>query len=58
MKVLTIRWQRLVSQGRTCDRCGSTHGDSFEVIPERLIVKAALRAASAMLDDEGAPEGT
>ena len=24
MKVLTIRWRRLVSQGRTCDRCGST----------------------------------
>ena len=24
MKVLTIRWQRLVSKGRTCDRCGST----------------------------------
>ena len=136
MKVLTIRWQRLVSQGRTCDRCGSTQleleramkvltdalrplgieprlqvgeidqavfsadpaesnriwiagkpledwitadvgssrccsvcgesecrtvqlgGDSFEVIPEQLIVKAALRAASAMLDEEGAPEGT
>ncbi len=134
MRVLTIRWQRLVSQGRTCDRCGSTQleleramkiltealrplgieprlqvgeidqaafamdpaesnriwvadkpledwitadvgssrccsvcgesdcrtvqvgGDSFEVIPERLILKAALRAAAAMLDEEGAPE--
>jgi hypothetical protein len=27
MKVLTIRWQRLVSEGRTCDRCGSTQAE-------------------------------
>ena len=136
MKVLTIRWQRLVSEGRTCDRCGSTElelegamkvltdalrplgieprlqageihqaafaaapaesnriwiadkpledwitadvgasqccsvcgesecrtvevgGDSFEVIPERLIVQAALTAAAAMLGEDGATEAT
>jgi hypothetical protein len=135
MRVLTIRWQRLVSGGRTCDRCGSTEleleraikvltdalrplgieprlqvdeisqtafaldpaesnriwvagkpledwitadvgssqccsvcgesecrtvevgGDSYEVIPERLIVKAALQAASAMLGEDGDPKG-
>ena len=136
MKVLTIRWQRLVSKGRTCDRCGSTEleleramkvltdalrplgieprlqadvlhqavfavdpaesnriwiadkpledwitadvgssqccsvcgesecrtvevsGDSYEAIPERLIVQAALTAAAAMLGEDGAPEAT
>lgn len=136
MRVLTIRWQRLVSpEGRTCDRCASTQveleramktltealrplgiepllqvseihqaafavdpaesnriwiagkplenwitadvgssrccsvcgesecrtvevgGDSFEVIPEQLILKAALTAAAAMLGEEGSPEG-
>ncbi len=136
MRVLTIRWQRLVSpQGETCDRCASTQleleramktltdalrpldieprlqvseidqaafavdpaesnriwvadkplenwitagvgssrccsvcgesecrtvevgGGSFEVIPEQLILKAALTAAAAMLGEEGGPEG-
>jgi hypothetical protein len=130
MKVLTVRWQRLVSpEGRTCDRCATTgleveraiavlaevlrplgmevhlevaeidpvvfaddpvgsnriwvagrsleewvgaevghsrccsvcgdadcrtlelDGRTFEAIPQRLILKAALIAASAMLDD-------
>lgn len=27
MSVLRIRWQRLVKDGRTCDRCGDTEGE-------------------------------
>jgi hypothetical protein len=27
MKQLSIIWQRLVSEGRTCDRCAATHGE-------------------------------
>ena len=54
-----------VGSSRCCSVCGESEcrtvqvgSDSFEVIPERLILKAALRAASAMLDEEAAPEGT
>jgi len=25
MTILNIRWQRLVKEGQTCDRCGGTH---------------------------------
>jgi hypothetical protein len=32
-------------------------GVSFEAIPQRLIVKAALVAASSMLDDSADPGG-
>jgi Domain of unknown function (DUF2703) len=54
-----------VGSSQCCSVCGESEcrtvevgGDSFEVIPERLIVKAALKAASAMLDDDGGPKGT
>lgn len=45
MRPLEIRWQRLVADGRTCDRCGST---GREV--ERAV--ATLRAALAPLGIE------
>jgi hypothetical protein len=32
-------------------------GDSFEVILDRLIVKAGLKAAAANLDEDGDPNG-
>jgi hypothetical protein len=32
MKNLTIKWQRLVSEGQTCPRCGSTEGELEKAI--------------------------
>ena len=32
MKTLKIKWQRLVSDGRTCSRCGSTEGELEKAI--------------------------
>jgi hypothetical protein len=47
-----------VGSSRCCSVCGDTDcrtirgdGTSFEAIPQRLIVKAALVAASTLLDD-------
>jgi hypothetical protein len=39
MKTLKIKWQRLVSEGETCPRCGSTEGELEKAI---LILKQAL----------------
>jgi hypothetical protein len=47
-----------VGSSRCCSVCGESEcrtvevsGTTFEAIPERLILKAALRAASELLDD-------
>ena len=35
MKPLPILWQRLVSEGKTCDRCSATHQEMQRAM-ERL----------------------
>ena len=95
MQPLPIVWQRLVSNGETCDRCANPSesnriwiagqplerwlegsagsspccsvcgdaecrtvelgGETFETIPERLIVKATLLAAAELLDAPTTP---
>lgn len=40
MKTLSIVWQRLVKEGETCERCGSTHHEILEALAK---LKAALR---------------
>ena len=40
MKVMTIQWQRLVSQGRTCDRCAATQSGVERAV---AILASALR---------------
>jgi Domain of unknown function (DUF2703) len=40
MKPLTIVWQRLVKEGATCDRCGSTHEQILGALTQ---LEAALR---------------
>jgi hypothetical protein len=39
-KVLTVRWQRLVDGGQTCDRCGSTEKELQEAVQS---LKTSLR---------------
>jgi hypothetical protein len=36
MKPLPILWQRLVADGKTCDRCHATHQE-MQPIPETLL---------------------
>jgi hypothetical protein len=52
-----------VGSSRCCSVCGESEcrtievkGTTFEVIPERLVVRAALIAASHLLDDEATRE--
>ena len=33
MKTLLINWQRLLSKGKTCPRCGSTEDELGKAVP-------------------------
>ena len=59
--ILNIKWKRLISDGKTCPRCGSTEeevNDAFIILKQSLFpleIEVVLEKKEISLSDIGGP---